>query len=77
MLKAFKYRIYPTKTQIQLIEKHFDSTRFLYNYFLDYRQKYDFKVRELLLAGQIFDVEKFNRIFKKVVGQNPIQFKKN
>ena len=39
MLKAMKYRIYPTKTQIQLIEKHFGSTRFLYNYFLDYRQK--------------------------------------
>ena len=39
MLKVFKYRIYPTKTQIQLIEKHFGSTRFLYNYFLDYRQK--------------------------------------
>ena len=39
MLKAFKYRIYPTKSQITLIEKHFGSTRFLYNYFLDYRQK--------------------------------------
>ncbi|HIC78065.1 MAG TPA: transposase [Sulfurovum sp.] len=39
MLKAMKYRIYPNKTQIQLIEKHFGSTRFLYNYFLDYRQK--------------------------------------
>jgi len=34
-----KYRIYPNKSQIQLIEKHFGSTRFLYNYFLDYRQK--------------------------------------
>ncbi len=34
-----KYRIYPTKSQITLIEKHFGSTRFLYNYFLDYRQK--------------------------------------
>lgn len=34
-----KYRIYPNKTQIQLIEKHFGSTRFLYNYFLEYRQK--------------------------------------
>ena len=39
MLKAMKYRIYPTKTQITLIEKHFGSTRFLYNYFLEYRQK--------------------------------------
>lgn len=34
-----KYRIYPTKSQITLIEKHFGSTRFIYNYFLDYRQK--------------------------------------
>lgn len=39
MLKAYKYRIYPTKMQITLIEKHFGSARFLYNYFLDYRQK--------------------------------------
>ena len=39
MLKAYKYRIYPTKIQKTLIEKHFGSTRFLYNYFLDYRQK--------------------------------------
>lgn len=39
MLKAYKYRIYPTKTQITLIEKHFGSSRFLYNFFLDYRQK--------------------------------------
>lgn len=23
MLKAFKYKIYPTQTQIQLIKKHF------------------------------------------------------
>ncbi len=39
MLKAYKYRIYPSKAQITLIEKHFGSTRFLYNFFLDYRQK--------------------------------------
>ncbi len=39
MLKAYKYRIYPTASQTILIEKHFGSTRFLYNYFLDYRQK--------------------------------------
>ena len=39
MLKAYKYRIYPTASQTILIEKHFGSTRFLYNYFLDHRQK--------------------------------------
>ena len=39
MLRAYKYRIYPSKAQMTLIEKHFGSTRFLYNFFLDYRQK--------------------------------------
>ena len=39
MLKAYKYRVYPTKAQKTLIEKYFGSTRFLYNYFLDCRQK--------------------------------------
>ena len=39
MLKAYKYRIYPTKEKLILIEKHFGSTRFLYNFFLDFRQK--------------------------------------
>jgi len=30
MLKAYKYRIYPTKSQIELIEKHFGCARFVY-----------------------------------------------
>ncbi len=42
-----KYRIYPNKIQIQLIEKHFGSIRFLYNYFLNYRQKAKLKVQKL------------------------------
>ena len=39
MLEAYKYRIYPTKKQKELIEKHVGCSRFIYNYFLDYRQK--------------------------------------
>ncbi|CAG9470850.1 RNA-guided endonuclease InsQ/TnpB family protein [Campylobacter upsaliensis] len=39
MLSAVKYRIYPTKTQKELIHKHFGCARVVYNYFLDYRQK--------------------------------------
>lgn len=39
MLKAYKFRIYPDRNQAILLHKHFGSTRFLYNYFLDYRQK--------------------------------------
>ena len=38
MLLAYKYRIYPTKTDKILLAKHFGSCRFLYNYFLTYRK---------------------------------------
>lgn len=39
--------------------------------FLDFRQKYDAKVRELLLGGKIFDVDKFNKIFQLWQKDNP------
>ncbi len=39
--------------------------------FLDYRQKYDTKVRELLQKGYISDIDKFNKEFKKWQGENP------
>lgn len=39
MEKAFKYRIYPTKKQQELIQKTFGCVRFVYNYFLDLRIK--------------------------------------
>lgn len=35
MLKAFKYRIYPTKDQAELINKHIGSARFIYNLALE------------------------------------------
>ena len=34
ILRAYKYRIYPTKTQIEFLENHFGACRFVYNYFL-------------------------------------------
>jgi len=34
MFKAFKFRLYPNKEQKILINKHFGSNRFIYNYFL-------------------------------------------
>lgn len=39
MLKAFKYRIYPTGTQIELINKHIGSTRFVYNLALETKKE--------------------------------------
>lgn len=38
MIKTYKYRIYPSKTQRSLIEQHFGNCRVVYNFFLNYRQ---------------------------------------
>lgn len=35
--KAFKYRIYPNKAQVELIQRTFGCVRFVYNHFLDRR----------------------------------------
>lgn len=37
MEKAYKYRIYPNKTQENLIQKTFGCSRFVYNYYLNKR----------------------------------------
>ena len=39
MEKAYKFRVYPNKTQENLIQKTFGCVRFVYNYFLDKRIK--------------------------------------
>jgi len=33
ILRAYKYRIYPNKEQIEFLENHFGACRFVYNYF--------------------------------------------
>jgi len=38
MLKAFKYRIYPSKKQLILLNKHIDAVRFVYNLALECKQ---------------------------------------
>lgn len=38
MFKAYKYRIYPTKAQQVLMEKHFGCARFVYNWGLATQQ---------------------------------------
>ena len=35
MFKAFKYRLYPTDSQKELIAKHIGSSRFIYNLSLE------------------------------------------
>lgn len=40
ILKGFKYRLYPNKEQKEFLEKHFGSTRFLYNWGLNIKIKH-------------------------------------
>jgi len=39
MLKSYKYKLKPTEEQKELLNKHFGSVRFVYNFFLDQRKK--------------------------------------
>ena len=36
---GYKYKILPTVEQVELLEQHFGSARFIYNYFLDLKSK--------------------------------------
>jgi putative transposase len=47
MLKSYKYRIYPTEVQKELLSKHFGACRFIYNLALETRSRVynDYKVR--------------------------------
>ena len=39
MLKSYKYKLKPSEEQIVLLNKHFGSVRFVYNFFLNERKK--------------------------------------
>lgn len=43
---TYEFRIYPTKEQEIVFAKHFGSTRFIYNYFLDIRNKHYLNTNE-------------------------------
>ncbi|WP_337860423.1 helix-turn-helix domain-containing protein [Ferroplasma sp.] len=40
MIKALKVRLYPSKEQIILLEKHFGANHFIWNHFLEARTEY-------------------------------------
>lgn len=46
--KSYKYRMYPTKSQMTLLAKHFGSTRLVYNHFLN-RRKVEYLENETTL----------------------------
>lgn len=49
---AYKFRIYPNKTQIQLLQKTFGCVRKVYNYFLDRRIKVYEENKKTLIYGE-------------------------
>ncbi|RNI15870.1 transposase [Methanohalophilus sp. RSK] len=62
MLKAYKYRLKPTKDQIILLEKHFGACRFVYNWALN------LKIKTYEQTGKSisqFDINKQITILKK------------
>lgn len=48
ILKAYKFRIYPNATQLQLLTKHFGCCRFVYNKFLERRKEKYKQDKEIL-----------------------------
>ena len=54
MLKSFKYRIYPTKPQKELITKHIGSSRFVYNLALE--------TKKMAYLGSKHNLSAFNLI---------------
>lgn len=50
---AYKYRIYPTKEQEQLLSKHFGCIRFVWNHFLNERKEHYLKNKEEIEAKRI------------------------
>ncbi|MFA5299687.1 MAG: RNA-guided endonuclease TnpB family protein [Lutibacter sp.] len=62
MLKGFKYRLYPTEAQAELLNKHFGAVRFVYNLALETKLlAYNGNKRYLSyfdLAGQLTDLKK-------------------
>lgn len=63
MLKAFKYRIYPDKQQIEQIQKTFGCCRFVYNQCLNFKIN---KYKEEKISMSKFDLNNYcNRELKK------------
>lgn len=59
---GFKYKILPTAEQVELLEQHFGSARFIYNYFLDLKSK---TYEESKVNLSRFDLQKLIPSLKK------------
>ncbi len=81
MFKAYKYRIYPTKDQIQIIENHFGCCRYIYNWGIEQRINY-YNVNNKTLSyskqcGQLTQLKKEKEWLCEVNSQSLQQALKN
>ena len=68
MIKCLKVRLYPNEEQKILLEKHFGSCRFVWNHFLEVRNKYNAEHRDDKKRGlTAFDTMKMLTALKKDV----------
>lgn len=77
MIKAYKYRLYPTKDQEKLLLKHFGCARYIYNWGLDYKTTF-FKENGKSISymqisgknGALSKIKKENEWLKEVNSQS-------
>ena len=48
MYKAYRFRIYPTTSQIELIHKTFGCTRLVYNYYLEKKKEANLSCSDMI-----------------------------
>lgn len=79
MIKAYKYRLYPTKVQEELLLKHFGCVRYIYNWGLDYKTTF-FKENGKSISymnisgkdGALSTIKKENKWLKEINSQSLI-----
>ena len=53
MNKAYKFRLYPNKSQQQVLQSHFGAVRFIYNYFLEKKIKVYKETKKTIAWNQL------------------------
>ena len=71
--RAYKYRLYPNKSQEELLQKHFGSCRFVYNHFLEIKIKHYKETKETItwidLANQLPKIKEEFEWLKEINAQ--------
>lgn len=72
--RAYKYRVYPNKSQEGLLQKHFGHCRYIYNYFLDVKIKHYKETKKTItwidLANQLPKLKKENEWLSEIGSQS-------